>query len=147
MTANLNLLPRKEFELVLVDGSVVPGQFGTWALNRFGQKRKIGLKELQTMFYKPGADGENVADPGYDVIIDYILAAIEYKARQAGKLYDFNELKLCKWADDTYDPTAIFTVFAHSASADERPDDEKKSQPESSGESYSDTQPVPVLSE
>lgn len=131
-TANLHTLPRKAFTLVLADGSEVPGQFGTWALMRLGQKRKLSLVKLGELF--------SSSDISLDLMIDLILCAVEYSVREMGKPLSFNDRDLCKWIDDTKDPNALSTLFSHSGSEDT---EEKKSDPEqlSSGQNCSDLPP------
>lgn len=117
--AALNLLPRKEFELVLEDGTVIRGQFGTWALARFGQRKKIGLGEIMEMF---------TTNPSVMDMVEFVLSAIEYKERQDGKPPFMNDVKLCKWIDDYADATntngVLMKLFNHSAG--EQIADEKK---------------------
>lgn len=152
MPANLNLLPRKEFELTLSDGTIVKGQFGTWALARFGKKKNLGLDQIFQLFYKPevGEDGKvvNTAHPQITDMIDFILSAVEYKEREAGEALTFNDLKLSKWVDDynheTGTPGVVMILFNHASSED---NGEKKSDlnPEdTAGKTSSESLTVPV---
>lgn len=100
MSATVNLLPRKEFEITLEDGTVIKGQFGTWALKRFCDKNKVGLNEAGTALQTLGG------------IIDYLLCAVEYKARLGGDPFSFSDIHACQWADqmggiDSPDFTAL----------------------------------------
>lgn len=106
----LNLLPRKEFELVQPDGSVVQGKFGTWALNRFGQKRKMTLPQILALFM--AAEELQIAD-----LLDFVLCSIEYKERLLGKPPSFNDVKLCEWIDEYSEVSGetgiLYKLFNH----------------------------------
>lgn len=108
--ASLDLLPRKEFQLTLDDGTIVKGQFGTWALARFGQKKKLGLSGILDVFN----DSPQIMD-----MIEFIICAIEYKERQAGVQPFINEIRLSKWVDDYADASGeigvLTKLFNHSA--------------------------------
>lgn len=86
----LNLLPRKEFEVILTDGTVHAGKLGTWALARFGQKRKIGLSAIGTLL----GEGQ-IMD-----MLDLVVCAVECKVREIGKPMTFNDIILSQWIDD-----------------------------------------------
>lgn len=122
MPAKLELLPRKCFLLTLSDGTEVKGQFGTWALARFGQRKKLSLSKIIDLF----------DDPQTMDIIEFVLCAIEYKERESGKPLFMNELKFCAWIDDYAADTGVsgvlMTLWAHSNSTDtpELPEDKKK---------------------
>lgn len=90
MPAKLELFPRKTFALTLSDNSVVEGQFGTWALARFGQRKKMSLAQIIQLFDEP-----TIMD-----MLEFVLCAIEYKEREAGKPPLFNDIKLSKWIDE-----------------------------------------------
>lgn len=131
MPAGLQLLPRKEFIITLEDGTQVPGQFGTWALKKFSDKRNMGLSEVIQTFLKQrkNTDGSLMVDennePIYDLSltdsIDFIICACEYKARiNNEKNFTFNEVLFCKWIDDytyaTGEVGVLMKLYAHSAS-------------------------------
>lgn len=135
--AGLTLLPRKEFELLLSDGTLRKGQFGTWALKRFGEKKKVGLTELMAVF---------TTNPTLSDMLDFILCAVEYKDREAGTPV-LTDLQLTRWIDDyaydTGEQGVVMALFNH-ASGEEV---EKKSVAvaESPGENSSELLPAPVL--
>lgn len=87
MPATLNLLPRKHFEITLEDGKVIKGQFGTWALKRLTDKRKVTLQDsgaiLNTL-------------PG---LLDFILCAVEYTSRKNSEGFAYTDLDVCDWVD------------------------------------------------
>ena len=87
--ASINLLPEKKFELTTNEGAVIPGQFGTWALKRFCDKKKLTLREV----------GERFQDPSIDDAIEYILCSIECTARETDKPMPMNDITLCKYID------------------------------------------------
>ena len=120
----LELLPRKAFELTLSDGTKVQGQFGTWALSRFGQKRKLGLNDLMAVF------SEN---PQLSDMIDFVLCAVEYKERQTGLPATFNDLKFAQWIDDytaaTGEPGVLMVLFNHASREEDKPEEKKSQEP------------------
>lgn len=138
MAASLKLLPRKEFIITLENGDEVNGQFGTWALKRFGDKRNVGLSGIidSILKEKKNPDGTAVLIEGekqYDIsindMIDLIVCACEYKARQAGKKFTFDDLQFCKWMDDytfeTKEEGVLAKLYLHSSSLES---EEKKSE-------------------
>lgn len=108
--ATLNLLPRKEFELTISDGSVVRGQYGTWALKRFCDKLGYSLKDA----------GARLSDPSMDDVIQYVLSAVEYPFAKKGEKCPYNDVDVCDWIDQLGGiQSAEFTrLFAHSADED-----------------------------
>lgn len=105
--AKVNLLPRKEFEIILDNGEIIKGQFGTWALKRFCDKRKYSLKEA----------GEKLGDPSIDDISEYLLCAVEYSARKEKRDFDFTDLDVCGWIDELggMNSADFISIFNHSA--------------------------------
>ncbi len=124
----LELLPRKAFQLTLSDGTVVEGQFGTWALARFGEKKKISLPEIMELF----ASGKfTVMD-----MLSFVICACEYRERENGKPPYINDIRLSRFIDDysnDHDETGILMkIFLHSGDKEElsrTPDSEKKTNP------------------
>src|SRR5690348_8281298 len=112
MPAKLELLPRKAFSLTFSDGTTVEGQFGTWALARFGQRKKLSLAQIITLFDEP-----LLMD-----ILEFILCALEYKERESAKPSFMNEIKLGKWVDEFADETGetgvVMKLWAHANSTD-----------------------------
>lgn len=87
---NINLLPRKEFE-ILYDGKVIPGKFGTWSAKRFSDLKKLSLKQLGTYLDKELSLS--------DVCLN-ILCAVEYAARKRGDKFIHTEMDVCEWIDE-----------------------------------------------
>lgn len=117
----LNLLPRKEFEVILTDGTVHTGKLGTWALARFGQKRKIGLSAIGTLL----GEGQ-IMD-----MLDLVVCSVECKVRETGKPMTFNDIILCQWIDDyqeEHGESGFALLWNHVQGEDI---EEKKSQEES----------------
>ena len=73
----INLLPRKEFEIVLSNENerqIIPGKYGTWSGKRFSIIKKMSLKQFQEYIKNDSISFD-------DVILD-ILCAIEYGCRK-----------------------------------------------------------------
>ncbi len=107
MSATINLLPRKEFEITLEDGTVIKGQFGTWALKRFCDKINCELEDIGERFKKP-----KIGD-----IFEFLLAAVEYRARLKGDPFSYNDVHAGDWIDQLGGPEApeFARLFNHAA--------------------------------
>jgi hypothetical protein len=116
--AALELLPRKEFRLTLSDGTVCNGQFGTWALARFLQKKKLPLSAAGTLF----GDELQVMD-----LIDYVVCAVEYKEQLERRQPVMNAITLSKWIDDYNDATGEIGVLITLALHEKGEAEQKKS--------------------
>lgn len=86
--AKVDLLPRKEFDITLDDGTLIKGQFGTWAMKRYCDKNKLSLGEAGTALTTLGG------------LIDFMLCAVEYKARQGGTAFSYTDIHACQWIDE-----------------------------------------------
>jgi len=115
--AKVRLLPRKEFEIILESGEVIKGQFGTWALKRFCDKRGYSLKEA----------GSKLGDPSLDDISEYLLSAVEHSSRKEKKDFNYTDVDVCSWIDELggMNNADFVSIFNHSASEDT----EKKTEP------------------
>lgn len=129
--SKINLLPRKVFELNLEDGSIIKGQFGTWALKRFTDIKKIPLSGVAEAFTNLTLD---------DAIL-FILCGVEYMDRLENRPHKFNELILCEWIDYAGGVEVLATIISHASDEDAK---EKKTEQEPllSGQELSDMQPV-----
>lgn len=116
--AKINLLPRKEFEITISDGSVVRGQYGTWALKRFCDKLGYSLKDA----------GAHLQDPSLDEVVQYVLSAVEYPYAKKGDKCPYNDVDVCDWIDQVggIQSAEFSKLFAHSA--DEDNSQEKKTE-------------------
>lgn len=118
--ATLNLLPRKEFEITLDNGTIIKGKFGTWALKRLCDKRKATLQESAVILNSFGG------------IIDYILTAVEYVSRKNNEGFAFADTDVCEWIDELGGVgNANFASLVNhtsdeSAATTDEPDAEKK---------------------
>lgn len=116
MQATINLLPRKEFEITLEDGTIIKGQFGTWALKRFCDKQKLTLKQA----------GERLGDPTLSDVVEYVLAAVEYTARKTQAPFSYSDIHVSDWIDQLGGIQSPDFVKLFSHSADESLGEEKK---------------------
>lgn len=116
----INLLPRKEFEITLLDGTVIKGQFGTWALKRYCDKQKLSLSEA----------GAKLTNPSINDITDYILAAVEYSARKASTPFSYTDVHACDWIDEMggLSSELFIKLFNHSGDEVKEGDEEKKTE-------------------
>lgn len=141
MAAKLNLLPRKEFEITLSDGNIIKGQFGTWAIKRFCDKKKITFSQLSQM---------KADDYSFDDIVEMILCAVEHKARKDKQPFSYTDIHACEWIDDMEGGLAgndLISLFNHSGSEDslpQAPENEKKTEGNSHGVTLSETSAEPV---
>jgi hypothetical protein len=93
--AKLNILPRKKFEIVLDNGTVITGQYGTWAGIRFSQKRGIKLSQMADYL------NTSVTAEDYEVIADYILSAVEQPfMEKGGSNFPYNAANFFSWMDE-----------------------------------------------
>lgn len=118
VTAKLNLLPRKVFEIVLEDGAIIKGQFGTWALKRFTDKFGLSLGEAEQKLQSiSGA-------------IDYILTAVEYIVRKEKQPYEYNDMNACDWIDALggHNSEQFLSLLKHTVDENGVDDTEKKTE-------------------
>lgn len=116
--ASINLLPRKVFEITLEDGTVIKGQFGTWALKRFCDIRKLSLGEAQDAMRSLGG------------IVDFILCAVEYTTRINGQPFAYTDINACQWADEMGGiDSQMFTSLIRHSQEEAPASEEKKTQP------------------
>lgn len=90
MPATLELLPRKEFRIILDNGDYaegINGKFSTWALKRFCDKKNCSLAEL----------GEILTTKlTIDDLLSFILCAVEAKMENTL----FTEKTVAGWIDE-----------------------------------------------
>ncbi len=117
--AIINLLPRKEFEITLSDGTVIRGQYGTWALKRFCDKFGYSLKDA----------GTHLHDPSLDEVVQYVLAAVEYPFAKKGDKCPYNDVDACDWIDQVggIQSPEFAKLFGHSAD-DSGAEEQKKTE-------------------
>ena len=71
---------------------MVEGQFGTWALARFGEKKKLSFPQIIELF---SSDDLSIMD-----MLAFVICACEYKEREAGKPPFMNDIRLTRFIDD-----------------------------------------------
>lgn len=86
--ATINLLPRKEFEITLDDGTVIPGKFGTWALRRLTDRYKVSLTDANKVLGTLSG------------LLDYLLCAVEYSARKNSQPFSYTDFHVAEWVDE-----------------------------------------------
>lgn len=88
--AKVNLLPRKEFEIVLDDGQIVNGKYGIWAVKRFCDKKGLSLQQMiESLGGKQSLDD----------VVETILCAVEYSCRKVGKGFTYTDIDVCEWIE------------------------------------------------
>lgn len=114
--ATLNLLPRKKFEIVLDDGSIIEGQYGTWALFRFCQKKGVGLSGLYELLAKLEVED----------VLNFILCGVEQSCREKGESFTYTDFDACKWIDELggLAGTEFIRLFNHYGDGEEKKSDE-----------------------
>ena len=90
--AQINLLPRKAFEITLADGKVIKGQFSLWASKRYADKKGYSLQQL---IEKSGV--ENIS---FDDICQILLCAVEYVSRKEKQGFAFSDIDACEWIEE-----------------------------------------------
>ena len=115
---SINLLPRKEFE-ILCDGKTIPGKFGTWSAKRFSDIKKLTLKQL-------GAYLDQELQLG-DVVLN-ILCAVEYACRRSKVPFTYTEMDVCEWIDEMggVHSDMFLELCSHARSELAEVEDEKK---------------------
>ena len=105
--AEIKLLPRKEFEITLEDGTVIKGQFGTWALKRFCDKQKYSIAQA----------GAKLGDPSMSDVVEYVLCAVEHTARKTNSPFSYTDVQACDWIDQLggWQSGTFVELFNHSA--------------------------------
>lgn len=120
--ASIVLLPRKSFEIVLDDKSVVRGQYSLWSVKRYCDLKKLSLAQLEEQL-----SVENIA---LDDIVLLILTAVEYIARKEKKGFAYSDVDVCDWIEQLGGITSenYQNLIGHARSEDtSEPSEEKKS--------------------
>ncbi len=121
--ASLNLLPRKSFEILLDDGSVVRGQYSLWSVKRYCDLKKLSLAQLEDQL-----SIENIA---LDDIVKLILCAVEYSTRKEQKGFAFTDIDVCDWIEQLGGITSenYHALIGHAKSEEESKDSGEKKSP------------------
>lgn len=88
----VNLLPRKVFEIHGLDGyPTISGQFGTWALARYGTRcGGLTLPEVSARLSTGGS---------VDDILKLLLSSVEGKFLKDKVSFQYTELDAAEWID------------------------------------------------
>lgn len=89
--AEINLLPRKAFEITLDDKSIVKGQFSLWSIKRYCDKKNLSLSGLSEQL-----TAEKIS---FDDVCMLILCAVEHCSRVDKKGFAFTDMDACDWID------------------------------------------------
>jgi hypothetical protein len=120
MPATIDLLPRKEFKIILDDGTIITGKFGTWALKRFCTKKNYTLQQL----------GDSLTNLGIDDMVEFMLSAVEQSFRESKvkESFPYNDIDVCSWIDEFggISSAELTALFNHAGDNSQ----EKKSDPE-----------------
>lgn len=118
--AELNLLPRKEFEILLKSGVKITGKYGFWPVKRFTDKKGIKLSQLRE-YLSP-------ANITIDDMCEIILCAIEYLARKEKREFKYTDMDACEWIEEMggLDSEMYQNLCNHAGDPLEEDDDEKK---------------------
>lgn len=109
--AKINLLPRKEFEIVLESGETIKGRFGTWAHKRFGILKGFDLDKI--------SDYLKNANPA-DYIGEFILCAVEYSTRLEFKDFKYTDVHAWLWIDEIGTESEEFKQLLTHANTEEK---------------------------
>lgn len=120
-SATINLLPRRAFEITLIDGTVIKGQFSTWSLKRLCDKTKMSLKQI----------GEKLLDPSLGDVTEFLLCAVEYITRKEKRETFYSDIDACDWIDQIggIQSDEFLSLFRHSSNDDIVKGEEKKTEP------------------
>lgn len=118
--ASLNLLPRKSFEILLDDKSVVRGQYSLWSVSRFCEIKKLSLAQLAEKF-------ENIT---LDDTFKLILCAVEYTSRKERQGFAYSDIDVAEWIEQLggLGSDNFNNLIGHSGDSKEADSEEKKSQ-------------------
>jgi len=114
--AVLNLLPRKEFEIILNDESKVTGRFSYWAEKRFCEKKGLTLTGYGAV-YSP----ENVDKLTFDDIVLPVMCAVEYVYRSEKKPFDVTDIAVCDWLEQLENSEVTRLISHFLVSEENRP--------------------------
>jgi hypothetical protein len=121
----LTLLPRKEFEFTLDDGTIIKGKFCLWSIKRFCDKLKLSLSQLSERLTEDKVT--------FDDTCQILLCAVEYKVRKEGKPFSYNDIDACEWIESLggFEGEEYKLLMKHAHAEDEK----KNPEAQLSGES------------
>jgi hypothetical protein len=120
--ATINLLPSKEFEIILNDGKTIKGQYTLWAVKQFCLKKNISLSKLEAAMSQ-----ETLS---LDDLTTMLLCAVEYKCRLDKQPFIYSDIDACAWIEEMGGLLSenFSGLMAHSGGEEPEPADEKKSE-------------------
>lgn len=122
---DLNLLPQKEFEII-VNGEVIPGKYGVWAIKRFSDKKGMTFSDFSKYM-----ENDSIS---WDDLCVFILAAIEYGCRKKSMPFHYDDLWLCEVIEEMGGLLSEKFLALERHARDEKPQKvEKKTETKSSG--------------
>lgn len=122
--ATINLLPRKEFEIIFHEGKkvekIISGKFSNWAMKRLCDKLKMNRKEIREAF--------NSEDLAENIYAELLLCAVEYKTRLERKEFTFLDVDAYEWIDSIggFNSKDFFYLIVHAFDEGQEKEDAKK---------------------
>jgi hypothetical protein len=89
--AEVNLFPRKEFEIILDGGEKIRGQFSLYSSKLFADKKNLTLQGLLEL-----RDAEKLT---LDDVCQLLLCAVHALAKKEKRPFDYSDLHACDWID------------------------------------------------
>jgi hypothetical protein len=115
--AELNLLPGKEFEITLNNGTVLKGKFSLWSVKRYCDKKKLSLQGLAEQMGQDKLDFEDITL--------MVLCAIEDISRREKKGFAYTDQDACDWIEELGGITGEkYTALMNHAKSDLEPVEE-----------------------
>lgn len=106
----VDLLPRKEFLITLLNGQKITGKFGTWALKKFCTKKNYTLGQLSDSLS---------TRISIDDMVEFILSAVEQSFRElkSKDSFPYNDVDVCMWIDEMggISSPEVTKIFTHAS--------------------------------
>lgn len=97
--AELNLLPRKEFEIHFKEAvnpdltnKVIKGQFSLWSVKRYCDKKKLSLSGLALQMEESSMSLDDMAL--------MLLCAVEYTSKKNKEGFAYSDIDACDWIEE-----------------------------------------------
>lgn len=115
--ATINLLPRKEFEIIFDTGDILLGKYGTWAVKRFCDLKGIPIEEAIKEDDENVINEQSLSKNLEDAAL-LILCAVEYSYRLKKKEFQFDVVHAYDWIDKLggISSELCFALLGHAAS-------------------------------
>jgi hypothetical protein len=109
--AEINLLPAKEFEIILEDKSIIKGKFSLWSVKRYCDKKGLTLAGLENQLSQ-----ENIS---MDDLCVMLLCAVEHTSRVEKKGFAYTDMDVCDWIEQLGGITSEkYTMLMNHAKSD-----------------------------